>query len=271
VYFAPGGQTQKALSGIIRSEVTPMLSYNSTNSFWNPTRGSAITLSVAVAGGPMGGDFNIVRPAVEYRHFRPDKWLSNGRHTLGFRFLGQYAKAFGDSTLPFFDRFYLGGETTVRGFDIRSISPLAITSTPLSDPQGKPIVDLNSGLQRIDRNLVPVGGDSLAVFNFEYRIPVAGPLSVAGFTDLGLSHVFAENQLGAFGSSTIDLIRSTNSVVRGSVGAEVQFLLPMIGAPFRLIFAYNPLTYEDVIQIGTARLFAREPRRDIKFTIGRSF
>ncbi len=271
IYFAPGGDVTKALSGVIRSELTPTISYNSTNSFWNPTRGSALTLSLAFAGSLLGGDFNIIRPIVEYRHFRPDKWISKGRNTLGFRFLGQYAKAFSGSSLPFFDRFYIGGETTVRGFDIRSISPLAITSTPRLDPNGNAIVDLNSGMQRIDRNLVPVGGDGLAIFNFEYRIPIAGPLSVAGFADVGITHVFSKNDLGAYGGSSIELIKSTNDVARGSVGAEVQFLLPMIGAPFRLIFAYNPLIYDGVIQIGPSRIAAREPRTDVRFTIGRSF
>lgn len=271
VGFIPGGSTAKAVSGIIRSELTPSISYNSTNSFWNPTRGSSLTLSVGVAGGFLGGEFNMVRPMIEYRHFRPDKWLSKGRNTLGFRFLGEYVQAYGGSTLPFFDRFYIGGETTIRGFDIRSISPLAITSTPQYDPNGKPIIDLNNGIAKVDRSLVPIGGDSLGIFNFEYRIPIAGPLSVAGFTDIGVTHVFFTKSLGDFGKSKVDLIPSTNSVPRGSVGAEVQFMLPMIGAPFRLIFAYNPLVYNDVLHLGSVPLFVREPRREIKFTIGRSF
>jgi outer membrane protein insertion porin family len=226
---------------------------------------------VGIAGGVLGGEFNIVRPIVEFRHFRPDVWISKGRNTLGFRFLAEYARAYSGSTLPFFDRFYIGGETTIRGFDIRSISPLAITSTPQFDPNGNPIIDLNNGLAKIDRSLVPVGGDALGILNFEYRIPIAGPLSVAGFTDVGITHVFSKTTLGDFGTSRVDLIRLTNTVPRASVGAEVQFMLPMIGAPFRLIFAYNPLVFDDIIQLGNVPLRAQEPRRDIKFTIGRSF
>lgn len=271
VGFAPGGDPKAALNGIYRSEFTPMLSYNSTNSFFNPTRGSSMSLSVAMAGGILGGDFNMVRPTIEYRHFFPDKWLSHKRNTFGFRFLGEYVQAYGKSSVPFFDRFFIGGETTIRGFDIRSISPMAISSTAALDSNGKPIVDLNSGLRRIDRNIISIGGDAMGIFNAEYRIPIAGPLSVAGFYDVGLSRVTNSDTIRNFGSSKIDLIGSTNNVIRGSTGVEIQFLLPVVSAPFRLIFAYNPQTFDGIIHVGAIPIQAREPRHDIKFTIGRSF
>jgi len=269
--FAPGGNPNAALKGIIRSEVTPMLSYNSTNHFFNPTRGSSLNLSVSVSGGILGGDFSMIRPSIEFRHFIPDKWLSHRRNTVGFRFLGQYIQAYGASTIPFFDRFFIGGETTIRGFDIRSISPMGISFTPHFDSAGNPEIDLNTGLPRIDKNLVPVGGDTLGIVNAEYRIPIAGPLSVAAFYDMGISRVSRPKSLGGFGASTLQLIGPTNSTVRGSTGAEIQFLLPVISAPFRLIFAFNPQVADEIIMVGTSPRIYREPRRDIKFTIGRSF
>jgi outer membrane protein insertion porin family len=271
VYFAPGGDPTAALEGIIRSEFTPMISYNSTNHYFYPTRGSSLNLSVAIAGGPLGGDFSMFRPAIEFRHFRPDKWISRGRNTIGLRFLGEYIQPFNDSAVPFFDRFFIGGETTVRGFDIRSVSPLAISSTPALDSQDQPVIDLNSGLERIDKNIVSIGGDTLAVFNTEYRIPIVGPLSVAGFYDLGLSRISRQSYLGNVANSSIELIDATNNVIRGSTGVEVQFLLPVVSAPFRLIFAYNTHIFDETIYLGTVPIHAREPRRDIKFTIGRSF
>ncbi len=271
VGFAPGGDANAALKGIIRSEFTPSLSYNSTNSYFNPTRGKALTLSVAVAGGILGGDFSMIRPMFEYRHFIPDKWLSHRRNTLGFRLMGEYIQAYGNSTIPFFDRFFIGGETTIRGFDIRSVSPLAISSTPALDSSKNPIIDFNTGLPRVDRNIISVGGDTLAIFNGEYRIPIAGPLSMAAFYDVGLTRISRPASLGSFGAGAVDVVRSTNSVVRGSTGVEVQFLLPVVSAPFRLIFAYNPQIFEGTVMVGTIPISAREPRHDIKFTIGRSF
>ena len=270
--MAPGGDAASALNGIIRSEFTPSISRNSTNAYFNPTRGSSLTLSVGVAGSYLGGDFNLIRPSVEYRKFFPDKWISNGRNTFGFRLVGQYVRAFHGSTVPFFDRFFIGGETTIRGFDIRSISPLVVTATRILDSNGNPVIDLTNGLARVDRSINPIGGDTLALFNGEYRIPIAGPLSLAAFYDVGLTRVSDRNGLGVFGGNTTNsLINSTNSVVRGSTGLEISFMLPMVNAPFRLIFAYNPQTFNGQVMVGTIPFNIHEPRRDIKFTIGRSF
>jgi outer membrane protein insertion porin family len=271
VGFAPTSDPYAALNGIIRSEITPMLSYNSTNSYFNPTRGTSMNLSVAVSGGSLGGDFSMIRPTVEVRHFFPDKWLTHGRNVFGFHLLGQYIQSYNNSSVPFFDRFFIGGENTIRGFDIRSISPLAISSTPQYDSNGMPVIDLKTGLPSVTRNIIPVGGDTVGVFNFEYRIPIAGPLSVAAFYDLGMARVTRKQSLGDFGASSIDLVGSTNNAIRGSTGVEIQFILPVVSAPFRLIFAYNPQRLVDSIMVGNTPLQLNEPRKDIKFTVGRSF
>jgi outer membrane protein insertion porin family len=270
--MAPGGDATAALSGIIRSEVTPSLSYNSTNAYFNPTRGTSINMSLGIAGSVLGGDFNLIRPTVEVRHFLPDKWLSNRRNTIGIRLVGQYVKAFNNSTVPFFDRFFIGGETTIRGFDIRSISPLAVTATSSLDAQGNPIIDLTSGLAKINRNITPIGGDITGMLNAEYRIPIAGPLTVAAFFDMGMTSVTDMKSLGVFGTTTTNtIIKSTNYVPRSSTGVEISFMLPMVNAPFRLIFAYNPQVLDKIVWVGTVPFGIKEPRHDIKFTVGRSF
>jgi len=260
-----------ALEGILRSEITPLLNYNSTNAYFNPTRGTSLYLSVGVSGGIIGGDFSMVRPTVELRHFFPDKWLSGGRNVFGFHFTGQYIQAYNNSSIPFYERFFIGGENTIRGFDIRSISPLAIVSKPLFDQYGNPVIDPRTGLPRSIPNLLPVGGDTMGVFNFEYRIPIAGPLSVAAFYDMGVSRVTFKESLGSFGTSTVEIIDSINNKIRSSTGAEVQFVLPVVNAPFRLIFAFNPQRLDETVNVANRPYFIREPRGDIKFTVGRSF
>jgi hypothetical protein len=50
-------------------------------------------------------------------------------------------------------------------------------------------------------------------------------------------------------------------------------VLPVLNAPFRLIFAYNPLRVNQAY-IGPATgspFFITEPLRDMKFTVGRTF
>jgi outer membrane protein insertion porin family len=269
--FTPSNNPLTALNGLVRSEVTPTLSYNSTNSYFNPTRGTSLTLSTGIAGGYLGGDFNMIRPTIQVRHFFPDKWISHGRNVFGFNFVGSYIRAYGNSSVPFFDRFFTGGEDSIRGFDIRSVSPLAVSSTPIYDTRGNPVIDLKTGLAQKSSTIIPVGGDTLGIFNFEYRIPIAGPLSLAAFYDAGISRVTNRQSLGSFGSSTVDLIPSTNNAVRGSTGMEVEFILPVVSAPFRLIFAYNPQILNDSIYVGNNLIQLKEPRHDIKFTVGRSF
>jgi outer membrane protein insertion porin family len=270
--FAPGGNANAALNGLIRSEISPMLMRDSTNAFYNPTRGTSLNLSVGVAGSVLGGDFNLVRPSVELRHFFPDKWFSHGRNTFGFRLSGQYVKGFGGSTVPFFDRFFIGGETSIRGFDIRSISPLVVTSTPVLDANEKPITDPRTGLEKITRSLNPIGGDATGLFSGEYRIPIAGPLSLSAFYDIGISSITDYAGLNVFGTNTTNsLVASSNHVLRSSTGLEVSFMMPMVNAPFRLIFALNPQVYNSTILVGTTPFNIKEPRHDVKFTIGRSF
>ncbi len=271
VGFTPGTDVTTALTGIIRSEITPTLRYNSTDSYFNPTRGTSFSLSTAISGGILGGDFNLIRPTVEYRHFIADKWLSHGRNVFGFNVMGQYIQSYGKSSVPFFDRFYIGGENTIRGFDIRSISPLAISSTPQFDAKGNVVINLKTGLPAVTSSIIPVGGDTVGVFNFEYRVPIAGPLSLAAFYDMGLARVTRTESLGNFGASTVKIIPSTNNAVRGSTGLEVQFILPVVSAPFRLIFAFNPQRLDTSVLVGNNLLQLREPRHDIKFTVGRSF
>ncbi|MBP1608124.1 MAG: surface antigen [Acidobacteria bacterium] len=269
----------EALQGIRNSEITPTLSFNSTNSGFNPTRGSSINFSMGIAGGILGGDLNLIRPGIEIRHFLPDRWLSHGRNTIGLRLVGQYIQGYKGTSAPFYDRFYIGGETTVRGFDVRSISPLGISSTPAFDAQGNPIIDPRTGLPLVTKSIISLGGDTLALFNGEYRIPIIGPLSMSAFYDLGISRISNSASLGGYGKSlgivnqntSIQLIGFTNSTFRGSTGLEIQFILPVVSAPFRLIFAYNPQTLNETVYVGTTPYYLKEPRHEVKFTIGRSF
>jgi len=267
------GDSRNALSGIIRSEITPTASYNSTNNYFNATQGKSLTLSASIAGGIFGGDFNMVRPVLEYRHFITDRWISSGRNVFAFNLQLQYIQSYGNSIVPFFDRFFLGGENTVRGFDIRSISPIAVTSTRQYDFYGKPIIDPKTGLpQTLESSPFAVGGDGVGVFNFEYRIPIAGPLAMAAFYDIGITRAMRKNSLGNFGASSIDIVAGTNNKLRGSTGVEFQFTLPVVNAPFRLIFAYNPQRLSGSITTPSGTSYTlNEPKKDVKFTVGRSF
>ncbi len=90
----------------------------------------------------------------------------------------------------------------------------------------------------------------------------------------------------------MDFSPGTNFKWRASTGLEIQVVLPIVNAPFRVYWAYNPLrlntniapdplvnpaffpnqaTYQSAIfAFGTARPYS-EPARTIRFTVGRTF
>ena len=118
-----------------------------------------------------------------------------------------------------------------------------------------------------------IGGDTSLVANAEYRIPIAGPVTFSFFDDFGIDTALNKGQLkqspegfatltsllygcpvynngacqgGIPGSQVgfqqnIRPISGTNFVPRMSTGAELSVIMPVINAPFRLYYAYNPL------------------------------
>ena len=107
---------------------------------------------------------------------------------------------------PPLDRFYMGGDTDIRGFDIRAISPVAFFPTainvPLQNPDGT-TVPLNPANPRqgaynitipVSQIIFP-GGDTNIVTNLEYRVPIVGPVTMAPFVDTGWDFVSKDSQL----------------------------------------------------------------------------
>jgi outer membrane protein insertion porin family len=183
---------------------------------------------------------------------------------LGFRLMTAFATGYGGVVLPPFSRFYAGGEDTVRGFDIRTVTPLAYVPTEQTtqifylDPTRLDGVG-NPTLQQL---AVPVllysvtfpGGDAQAIGNVEYRIPLVGPVSMALFFDAGLNGALRRNQLqldatgvadlqqkypAASLSKELEIASGTNFKLRTSTGVEFVVQLPIVNAPFRLYWAYN--------------------------------
>ncbi|MFB3904964.1 MAG: outer membrane protein assembly factor BamA [Acidobacteriota bacterium] len=276
--FTPGGSDEDATNGILKSTVTPSLIYSTKDSYWGARRGTQLSLSFPISGGVLGGTYSVVQPTIDYQYFLPDRFLSGGRNTLAFRTQFMHLLPFGKlpdggpMTVPFYERIFYGGEYNVRGFDYRAVSPWATTRTPKVDDAGRPLIDPVTGRPAITESAIPVGGDTSALFTTEYRIPIAGPLQLSAFFDLGSSMVLNTDNLRLFGPDTfIDLQEDTNAVWRASTGAEMQFMLPMINQPFRLIFAYNPMILNSEIMVDGVRFPLKEPRHSVKFSVGYSF
>jgi outer membrane protein insertion porin family len=262
------------LSGIVTSRIVPSYTYNTVNHPITPTGGKSLFISTTYAGGFMGGNVNMILPTVEAKYFR--KGFRDG-HVIGMRTLASFLTGFGGKAAPPFNRFYMGGEQDIRGFNIWEVSPIAFIpgerQINVLNADGSPRVqrivysDGQVALQPVVQT-IPVyqisfpGGDLMSVTNVEYRIPIFGPVTLAAFLDAGLNKVTQSNQLrlnperinylnAAHPAATFEqkaLVYGPSQQWRTSTGLELQVLMPVVNAPFRLYWAYNPNIVQGVAQ-----------------------
>ncbi len=226
---------------ILTSRVTPNIFYNTLNAAMDPTSGQSLYLGLSFAGGVLGGDVRTISPSIEYKFFKPIRVGNPERpHVFGMRVQAGHVRSFGSllttqslsfiGGVPITERFFLGGENDVRGYNFYSISPVVrydyfrstrsltakaqnasgdfedvadgsvhpsvLRNFSYDAPEGAcgEVKSAGCNVERIirkdaDGNEIPyytaVGGDTRALFNFEYRVPIAGPVSLAAFADVG--------------------------------------------------------------------------------------
>jgi len=181
----------------IESRVTPSFVHNTVDNPFTPRSGRKVALNLPVAGGFLGGTTSYIRPDMEIVQYVPH----TKRTALGVRLNGGFVRPYGGTrALPYYLRYFLGGEYQIRGVDIRTVGP--------TDSQNRAI-----------------GGDKFVLFNAEYYFDLFGPVRALLFHDAG--QAFAETE-------RIDLRR-----LRTSSGVELRVIVPMLNVPFRLIYAWN--------------------------------
>jgi outer membrane protein insertion porin family len=190
-----------AVNGIITSKIFPNFSFNTLDSGISPHHGHSMTVGMELAG--LGGTVRSVRPIIQYKQFIP---VQNKRNAIGYSVNGSFISGFGGLVAPPFQRFYMGGENDIRGFDIRSISPVAFLPSSnvitLTNPDQSPVLK-NPANPRQGNWTIPIpvdqivfpGGDMAIWTNLEYRITIAGPVALAPFFDSGIDPVIRRSQL----------------------------------------------------------------------------
>ncbi len=259
------------LDGIRTSKITPSFTYNTVNHPITPTGGKSLFFSFSYAG--VGGNVNTLSPTIDAKYFRSG--FKKG-HVIGMHFSGRFLTGYGGKVAPPFARYYMGGENDIRGFDIWGISPIAFLPSDATVN-----VYNNDGTQRVQKVIsggqvsyqpvtmtIPTyqfaypGGDTSLVGNFEYRIPIFGPVVLAYFADAGVDKLSLPSQL-ALNPGRVDQLNAEfpqanfsgrayiapgTQKMRASTGLELQVLMPVVNAPFRLYFAYNPSVFRGYIQ-----------------------
>jgi outer membrane protein insertion porin family len=198
------------------SAVIPAYRYDSRDNPFDTFRGTRFNAALSYVGGPiLGGSINILKPVLNFSYYRP----ISQRSSIAFNAEGGTIFPLDDDCANFFEdlsdfenrlcvprseRFFVGGEQSVRGFDAYSLGPRE---------------EVN-GIESV------VGGYTYSVFNLEYIQRINDPLRFVLFADAGQAYGYKQ---------TYDL-----SELRFSLGAEVRVFLPVFQFPLRFIYAWNP-------------------------------
>src|SRR5438477_4038574 len=181
-----------ALNGIISSTVTGTASYNSVDNPQEPSKGKALFYSLSFTGGPIGGNVNTITNVLEFKKFKP---MTKRRNVLALRGQVAYITSFGGKEIPPFNRFYLGGENDLRGFDIRSVSPVTFIPQTTRLPISLPGANQTFTIPVLTYAATLPGADLQGFGTIEYRIRIAGPVQTGLFFDGGTDGVLNRSGL----------------------------------------------------------------------------
>jgi outer membrane protein insertion porin family len=217
----------------IKAQVTR----DTRNDLFFPSAGTRNFISAEVADTFLGSSVNLARFTAGSRYFRPlTKAVILGiRGSTGFIVPGR-----GQVSIPLPERFYNGGENTVRSFHESGLGPQDLAGNP-------------------------VGGLAFNVITLELRRRFASDFVLTLFTDLGnvspnKSRVEAGKPAYTDRSQLIDTtFREYFRDFRAAVGVGLQYLLPV--GPVRLDFAMNP----------DPRPARHEDRYTVHFSMGMAF
>ncbi len=199
-----------------QSSIGPSYVWDSRDNPFDAMRGLRTAMALSYSGGPLGGTIHMVRPTLDFTKFfklsRNSSFSFNTnlgyviplRHDCANTLDEQIAKNI-VLCVPKGQRFFVGGEYSVRGFEYGSLGPQELVST------GNPVIG---------------GGYKQAIFNGEYIVKVNDPLRLVFFGDSGWAWGYGQK------------VRPAD--LRYSTGAELRIFLPVFQFPIRFIYAVNP-------------------------------
>ena len=169
------------------SRITPTYIYDSRDNFLNPSQGWRHVITSDLAG--LGGG-KFTRSMYEIIYYRP----LIGKLVFGSHGRINYAAGYDGETLPAFERYFMGGPTTLRGFTIQDVGPK-------------------------DRDGDPVGGSKGLLLNLELQYPFTK--SLRGFVFYDRGNVYGTGPDLSVTSEDYDLAE-----MRHSIGAGFRFISP---------------------------------------------
>lgn len=142
----------------LKSSLTAELIRDTRDSVFIPTRGMRTALSAEYAGGPLGAETDLYKLDAHASKYVPLWW----DHVFNLRGWWSVVEGHSDAErVPIFDRLFLGGARTLRGFKYREVGP--------KDEDGEPVGGLTGGM-----------------LSFEYIVPIVEKVRAATFYDVGM-------------------------------------------------------------------------------------
>ncbi len=187
--------SEKNIGGdFLRSALAVNYIYDSRDSSIQPRSGHKIDIGATYAG--VGGDVDTFTLSTQGQKYWNLKWDSI------FSINGELAfvDSVGNDEIPVFERMFLGGGRTLRGFEFRDIGPRDSNYT----------------------NEV-FGGNSLGYVSFEYTVPIIETVRAAAFYDTGFVNA------DSWDPSPSDLY--------SDVGIGIRLKLPISPLPLALDYA----------------------------------
>jgi outer membrane protein insertion porin family len=194
--------------GALKSYATMEVIRDTRNNTFIPSRGFRGSAAATLAGGPLGGDTDTYQFQLRGSQYF-SLWFE---HVLNFRGWTSIVEEYGNSDhVPIFDRLFLGGPRTVRGFKFREVGPKDDTEEP-------------------------IGGRSAFYGTVEYTIPIVDSVRFAVFYDIGTVwlDLFKKDE---------DVESVGDGVLNDDYGIGVRFDFPQF--PIQLDYAW-PINTDEV-------------------------
>ncbi|HSA59824.1 MAG TPA: outer membrane protein assembly factor BamA [bacterium] len=159
------------LSGLT-SSASVTLARDTRNNRIFPTKGMYASSSVEYAG--LGGDNEFLRWTENFRYYQPIWKGLVGKINMTIAQIS----SLNSLPVPLFERFFMGGVNSLRGYTLRSVGPS---------------VQIPNSVAGGDNRFV-YGGNKMVQFNFELEFPIYEPAGFRMVTFVDAGNSFAEDQ-----------------------------------------------------------------------------
>ena len=158
----------------IKSGVGLAFERNTTDHPFLPTRGTYVGSSWEYDSKYFGGDYNLFKQEYHVGVYEPLFWKFIGH------LRGEFGYESGSSSFPIFERYFLGGINTLRGWQFGDVGP-------------------------IDNHGLVYGGNKYVVANAELLFPLSEKYGVRGLFFFDTGNAFTENQSISFSDFREDI------------------------------------------------------------------